>query len=102
MRIRESVLALVGILFASGTARADEVIDWNNVLLDTIRVVGGSPCPISRTGAMVHVAIYDAVNSITPTHEPYLAIYPVDSRASPEAAVAAAAHHVLVDLYPDL
>jgi hypothetical protein len=48
---------------------------------------------------MVQGAVYDAVNSIDGGHQPYLAGLPEASRsASQEAAVATAAHHVLVGL----
>ena len=50
---------------------------------------------------MMHAAIYDAVNAIDQTHEPYAPGVPHASRsASQEAAAAAAAHQVLVQLYP--
>jgi hypothetical protein len=49
----------------------------------------------------MHAAIYDAVNAINRSHEPYLVTLPDVSRnASQEAAAAAAAHEVLVALYP--
>ena len=49
----------------------------------------------------MHAAIYDAVNAIDATHEPYLIhIEHVSPRASQEAAVAAAAHETLITLYP--
>ncbi|MEK6261882.1 MAG: phosphoesterase [Planctomycetota bacterium] len=86
-----------------GTARlsaADVVVDWNNVLLDTIRATGGPPCPISRTQALVHAAIYDAVNSIDRRHEPYLDFVSAPVGASADAAAAAAAHRVLTTLFP--
>jgi len=67
------------------------VIEWNNVYLEAIRQKGGAPCPIARVGAMVHGAIYDAVNSIVKTHQPYLISIPAADGASIEAAVAQAA-----------
>ena len=86
-----------------GTARlsaADVVVDWNNVLLDTIRATGGPPCPISRTTALVHAAVYDAVNSIDRRHEPYLDFVSAPVGVSADAAAAAAAHRVLTTLFP--
>jgi hypothetical protein len=95
------LLVCVGAAAAlSAGAAADEVINWNNILLDTIRAEGGPPCPISRYSAMMHTAVYDAVNSITRTHEPYLAIFDAPADASQEAAVAAAAHAVLSHEFP--
>ena len=67
----------------------DAVTTWNGVLLDVVRDVGGAPGPISRGGAMMHGAIYDAVNSIVPsTHRPYLVSVSPPPGASVRAAVA--------------
>ena len=49
---------------AVATGPADHVVFWNNVLLKTYRQVGGAPGPMSRSGAIMHVAIYDAANSV--------------------------------------
>lgn len=35
----------------------DQIINWNNVYLQAIRVNGGAPGPIARTGAIMHVAM---------------------------------------------
>ena len=77
------------------------VIEWNNVYLEAIRQKGGAPCPIARVGAMMHGAIYDAVNSIVKTHRPYLISIPVAISASIESAVAQAAYQILVQVYPE-
>ncbi len=79
---------------------SDAVTDWNNVLLRLIRKLGGPPTIISRGGAMMHGAIYDAVNSIIPTHEPYLISVPTNPTASIEAAIAHAAHDTLAAAFP--
>jgi hypothetical protein len=86
-----------------GTAQvsaADVVVNWNNVLLDTIRATGGPPCPISRTTVLVHAAIYDAVNSIDRRHEPYSGFVSAPVGVSADAAAASAAHRVLTKLFP--
>ena len=88
------------LLGATRLTAADVVVVWNNVLLDTIRATGGPPCPISRTQALVHSAIYDAVNSIDRRHEPYLDFVAAPVGASADAAAAAAAHRVLTTLFP--
>lgn len=97
---RRLALVASAVLCACGIARADVLDDWTEQWLDTIRVVGGPPCPISRNGAVLYAGIYDAVNSIARTHEPYLDFVSAAEDASPEAAAVAAAHHVLVSLYP--
>src|SRR6266496_934388 len=81
-------------------ANADVVTDWNNAALDAIRA-GHTPPPIaSRSLAILHVSIYDAVNGIDRTHEPYLVQSEVPASASREAAASAAAHEALVNLFP--
>ncbi len=80
----------------------DMVLDWNDIIGVTIRADTTQPGPTfaSRNYAIVHAAIYDAVNNITRSHTPYLVDDVAPYYASPEAAVAAAAHTALVGLYP--
>jgi len=81
-------------------AKGDVVTDWNNAALDAIRT-GRTPPPIaSRSLAILHVSIYDAVNGIARTNEPYLVQSSAPSSASREAAASAAAHKALVNLFP--
>jgi len=78
---------------------ADEITRWNAVLLDVIQDVGGPPCPIARGAAMMHAAMYDAVNSIAPaTHKPYCVSVPAAATASIEAAIAYAARDTIVSV----
>jgi hypothetical protein len=101
MQLLKRVLVMSGAMAGlAGSVQADEVTHWNGVLLQAIRVHGGPPCPIGRACAMMHATIYDAVNSITRTHAPYIGFDKAAPGASKEAAVAAAAHMVLVQLYP--
>lgn len=95
---------IVAALACGSTARSadDEVLIWNSMLLDTYRSMGGCPCPLSRIGALTSVAVFEAVNSIDGSYEPYLASLPASSTASKEAAVATAAHDVLVAMFPAL
>src|ERR1051325_7573279 len=53
-------------------AHADVVTDWNSAALQAIRTGRTSPPQASRALAILHAAIYDAVNGIRRTHEPYL------------------------------
>jgi hypothetical protein len=78
------------------------VLQWNRVLQETIRTPGQHPPTIFpvRSFALMHAAIFDAVNSIDGTYTPYLTLVPASRRASQEAAAAKAAHDVLVALYP--
>lgn len=80
----------------------DVVLQWNRVLIETISTPGQHPATIFpvRSFAMMHAAIFDAVNSIDGTYTPYLIDVPGTRRASIEAAAAQAAHDVLAELYP--
>ena len=51
---------------------------------------------------MVHVAMFEAVNSIAGKYTPYKAIIPAAAGSSQEAAAAAAAHGILVSVCPDM
>src|SRR5437867_8257934 len=82
-------------------ANGDVVTDWNTAALNAIRADSTAPPIASRSLAILHVSIYDAVNGIARTHEPYLVQSAVSASASPEAAASAAAHKALVDLFPD-
>jgi hypothetical protein len=90
------------VVLLSGVARADVVTDWNDQALDAIRAGATPPPKATRVLAMVHLAIFEAVNGIEGRYEPYggVASNP-DKHASPEVAAACAAYAVLVDLYPD-
>src|SRR5213082_898492 len=94
-------IAAINLGSSIGTpANGDVVTDWNNATLDAIRT-GRTPPPIaSRSLAILHVSIYDAVNGIARTNEPYLVQSSAPSSASREAAASAAAHQALVNLFP--
>ena len=81
---------------------ADEVLDWNAHAAKAIVTVGGQAPPRALIRlAMVHLAMYDAVNAIEGApFEGYASVPAVDSPASEEAAAATAAHDVLVALFP--
>ena len=87
---------------AQATKPASQVVQWNQTLLVIVRTPGAQPATIhpTRSFAIMHAAIYDAVNAIDGTHQPYLVRLGASHFASQEAAAAAAAHEVLVKLYP--
>jgi PAP2 superfamily len=117
-------LGATGILAASASARTSQsgatkthrpdlqgrnaavsgqtVIDWNQVLLSLVNTPGAQPANIqpTRNFAILHAAIYDAIDSIDRTHEPYLISVRAPRGASETAAADAAAHTALVGLYP--
>jgi hypothetical protein len=96
------ILALgAGLFLCAGIARADAVLDWNEIALEATAAATFDPPRESRALAIVHAAMFDAVNAIVGEFYPYACEPKVAPSASPEAAAIAAAHHVLVQLYPD-
>lgn len=93
-------LALSAIALNAELAHADVVTEWNEATLDVIRARNTPPPAAARNLAMVHVAIYDAVNGILRTHEQYLVKGRAPANASIEAAATTSARTVLVALYP--
>jgi len=83
-------------------ASGQSVIDWNKLLLSIVNTPGAQPASIqpTRNFAIVHAAIYDAVNAVDRTHEPYLISVRAPRGASETAAADAAAHTALLGLYP--
>jgi hypothetical protein len=87
----------------SSSQQVNPVLQWNRTLLVIVRTAGAQPATVhpTRSFAMLHAAIYDAVNAIDRTHKPYLVRFSgVPRDASQDAATDAAAHEVLVALYP--
>ncbi len=77
------------------------VTDWNNMILTLVRQTPTAPPPATRAFAMMHLAMFDAVNGVEPGYDPYNAnLGAAPAGASAEVAAAAAAHTVLVGLYP--
>lgn len=97
--MRATLLALI-ILPTVLSPRANLVIEWTDLTIDAIRLDNSGPTISSRNLAIIHTAIYDAVNSITRTHQPYAFQLTPPPDASLEAAVTGAAHETITVLYP--
>jgi hypothetical protein len=95
-------LVLVCALLVHPLSRADAVADWNKIALDTV-VQSRQPLEYKlRAMAMVHVAMFEALNFVQARYTPHFIVAsPTLTDLSIEAVAAAAAHHVLVDLYPN-
>ncbi len=78
------------------------VIAWNKELLHIVQTPGAQPATVhpTRSYAILHAAIYDAVVSITRDAPAYLYSVTAPSGARADAAAAQAGHDVLVALYP--
>jgi hypothetical protein len=116
MRAWRSAGVLLALLLAIVTpalsvAQADEtagtddspqvILDWN---AHTLAAAGTAKLPPPVTNlymAMVHGAMYDAVNAIAGRYQPYLPGLDADPSASKVAAAATAAHGVLAGSFPD-
>jgi hypothetical protein len=87
-------------------AHADAVLDWNQhaatAIISPAPTGAGKPAAIGLVDlAIVHTAIYDAVNAIAGyPFDPYEVTPIVTMPASPEAAAATAGHDTLVALFP--
>jgi hypothetical protein len=94
-----SLIALGIVLLVTANARADDITDWNDTMLRAGLVAGSSPLVMTRNAALVHAAMFDAVNGID---RRYTSIH-VDPagppRASRRAAAVQAAYAMLTKLY---
>jgi len=79
------------------------VIEWNRTLLVIVRTPSAQPSTVHSTHsfAILHAAIYDAVNNIAGKFNPYLVrLADVAPQTSKVAAADQAAHDVLLSIYP--
>src|SRR5829696_6425211 len=94
-------LVMVSVLAAPAVARADAVTEWNKTAATAAITIANRPGPLAMIRlAMVHGAVYDAVNSIERRHAPYLVLAPAQPWDSQDAAAATAAYRVLVNILP--
>jgi len=84
----------------AGSVGATVVADWNVTLLNAVKATSANPPRASRAMAMVHGAVYDAVNGINGPYQPYRVLTPASGNANRTASAAAAAHRVLSSLFP--
>jgi hypothetical protein len=98
---------------AHGTDALGQVLYWNRIAIDASGLDHTPPAPgenrvfheqlgpgrASRATAIIHIAIFDAINAITGGYESYTGIPRVHARTSVEVAIAQAAHDTLVALY---
>jgi len=85
-----------------GSGSSAIVVDWNKELVKIVNTPGAQPATIhpTRSFAILHVAIYNAVASTTRRNTPYLFSLDAPAGARLDAAAAEAGHDVLVSLYP--
>ncbi len=94
--------------------RGDLVADWNAAMLNVVRdwtatsndpypgrIVPSAPPVVARNLAMLHVAMFDAINGVSNQYEAYAFARDAPPDTSTIAAAASAAFEVAVELYPD-
>jgi PAP2 superfamily len=102
MKCYSRFLGILAIGCALATAvRADEVTDWNSIMLRVALLPPATnPLVITRVAAIVHSSVFDAVNGIERRYTP-IYVQPAAPRgASRRAAAVQAAYASLVRLYP--
>lgn len=78
----------------------DQVLEWNQIFIDTLIATSTANSSSQRLGAIVHTAIFDAFNGIERRYTPVFVDAEAPNGASRRAAVVAAAYVTLVGLFP--
>src|SRR5260370_18313301 len=100
LRCVATVLAIALTGAVPSAVRADAVTDWNAIMQATVTAAPTNPFFQARWGAIVQLAVFEAVNTIEGDYEPYLGIIDAPPSASPAPAAIAAPHPPLVTLPP--
>jgi hypothetical protein len=81
---------------------ADTILEWNRLLVVSIGTPGVLEPTVffTRPLALMHVAIFDAINSFERAYTPYVDFIDVPAGASRDAAIAQAARDTLVGMFP--
>jgi hypothetical protein len=103
MRLPRLIALALGTVLALAAARGADnaVLYWNDQILNTTRLSRNPPPVAAEFFATFHVAIFDAVNGITRSHQGWLVREPAPAGADMDAAIAAAAYHVLKTRWAD-
>src|SRR5262245_10302072 len=83
-----------------GARAENEVLHWNRIATDALAAANTDPISESRVLAIVQLSVHDALNSIQSRYATYAQSSGTTAGASPEAAVAAAAHDSMLGLLP--
>src|SRR5580704_10684319 len=88
-------MLMAALLFGAAVAKADAVLDWNLIAVNTAIANGQSPFAQARYAAITQLAVFEAVNAITRDYQPYLGSIVAPHGASADAAAIQAAYRVL-------
>jgi hypothetical protein len=95
-----SVVETAKTRFQPSDERPNQVLEWNQIFVDTLIATNTANSSSQRLGAIVHTAIFDAYNGIERRYEPAFVHATAPRGASRRAAVIAAAYTALVGLFP--
>jgi len=93
-------ILMATLLFGAADAKADAVLDWNVIAVNTAVTNGQNPYAQARYAAIVQLAVFESVNAITGEYHPYLGTIVAPPGACPEAAAIQAAYRVLSTYFP--
>src|SRR5262245_46398517 len=94
------IFLLVALVSIPELAAADAVTEWSEIAVATAAAGKHGASDASRTTALVHAAVVDAVNAVERRYTHYKVRIEAPAGASAEAAAVAAAYTTLVRLYP--
>ena len=79
---------------------SNQVLEWNQVFIDTLIATNTANSSSQRLGAIVHTAVFDAYNGIERRYTPVFVHATAPRGASRRAAVIASAYTALAALFP--
>jgi hypothetical protein len=97
------VVAFITLIVSRGTLPAavvDPITEWSVAASEAASASGMAPLRTPITLAMLHLAMYDAVNAVEPDRTPYLSRVDVVRPASARAAAIEAGYRLLLAEFP--
>jgi hypothetical protein len=105
MSVRGGIIKLcvltLSMWLVTAAARADAVLDWNTIAVNTAVANKQNAFAQARFAAIAQLAVFEAVNAITQDYQPYTGSITAPPGASAEAAAIEAAYKVLSVYFPD-
>ena len=102
-----SLLTTTGFVYAArqaedalGADSTDQVLEWNQIFIDTLIATNTANSSSQRLGAIVQTAVFDAYNGVERRYTPIYVNDEAPKGASRRAAVIAAAYTAIVGLFP--
>jgi hypothetical protein len=96
-----TVVTVVALLVCSPlAARADVVLQWNEIAVSTLVSQAQNPFAQARYMAITQLAVFEAVNAVNGDYRPYLGTVVAPAGASADAAAVTAAYRVLKTYFP--